>query len=38
MIRSIFNIKRPGFQNFQITNIEISKDELFFYLRINFFN
>ena len=33
----INNLKRAGFRNFKITNIKITKDELFFYLRIYFF-
>ena len=31
------NVERPAFRNFKITNIKITKDELFFYLRIHFF-
>ena len=31
------NVERPGFRNFKITNIEITKDKLFFCLGIYFF-
>ena len=31
------NVERPVFRNFKITNIKITKVELFFYLRIYFF-
>ena len=31
------NVERPRFRNFKITNIKIMKDDLFSYLRIQFF-